>query len=293
MRDVFHVIGGWRLAAIVTSIALLGATLVGVSTEMRRAALHAEVRSLRARLTEKSDQAARQERDLAQVATAVDRLADRTGALRGRADEVRRMAHMEQSRAPAEPDDAAVVPASIGGLTPVSRDAARALEQLGRLEDETSVVGDSVAVLTALLKEPAVSRGGLPMLWPVRGLVTSPFGYRPSPLGEGREMHPGVDIQARYGTPVDAAGDGEVTFAGRDPGYGGLVIVSHGVGLDTLYGHLSALYVREGQRVRHGQSIGAVGASGRATGTHLHYEVRLHGEPVDPTRYLASWAAAR
>jgi murein DD-endopeptidase MepM/ murein hydrolase activator NlpD len=290
MRDVFHAIGGWRLAAIVTTVALLGATFVGVSTEIRRAGLHAEVRSLRARLSQKTDLAARQERDLAQLASAVDRLADRAAQLRGRADEVRRMAHMEQSRLPAPVDDAAIVPASLGQTGSV--DAARALEQLERLEDEAAIVGDSVGVLTALLKEPAVSRGGVPSLWPVRGFVTSPFGFRSSPLGTGGERHPGVDIQARYGTPVDAAGDGEVTFAGRDPGYGGLVIVSHGAGIDTLYGHLSALYVREGQVVRRGQAIGAVGASGRATGTHLHYEVRLRGEPVDPTRYLGTWAAA-
>jgi len=78
-----------------------------------------------------------------------------------------------------------------------------------------------------------------------------------------------------------------VTFAGRDSGYGGLVVVAHGGKLDTLYAHLSALYVREGQRVHGGQAIGAVGATGRATGAHLHYEVRVAGAPVDPRRYLA------
>jgi len=287
MVDVFHALGGWRLAAILTSLALIISTLIEVSTEMRRATLHAEVRTLRARLAEKSDEAARQEHDLAEVATAVDQLAARAGTLRGRADEVRRMAHMEESREP-DPDSANLIRASLGDHGPASRDAARALERLGRLEDETAAVGDSFAVLTALLKEPAVSRGGLPTLWPVHGLVTSSFGMRASPMGEGNEMHPGIDIQARYGTPVDATADGEVTFAGRDPGYGGLVIVSHGAGVDTLYGHMSALYVHEGQRVRRGQPIGAVGASGRVTGTHLHYEVREHGEPVDPSRYLAT-----
>ncbi|HZP42688.1 MAG TPA: peptidoglycan DD-metalloendopeptidase family protein [Candidatus Binatia bacterium] len=292
MRDVFHALGGWRLAAITTSIALLVATFVGASTEIRRASLHAEVRSLRARLAEKTTQAARRERELARVASAVDRLADRAAALRSRADEVRRLAHMEQSREPAAAGGASLV-ASSEGRPPASRTAARALERLERLEDETAIVGDSVAVLTALLKEPPVSRGGVPSLWPVHGLVTSSFGVRSSPLGEGREMHPGIDIQARYGTPVEATADGEVTFAGRDPGYGGLVVVSHGVGVDTLYGHLSALYVREGQTVRRGQPIGAVGASGRATGAHLHYEVRLRGEPVDPSRYLASWTPGR
>ena len=75
-------------------------------------------------------------------------------------------------------------------------------------------------------------------------------------------------------------------FAGRDPGYGELVVIDHGADVDTFYGHLSALYVREGQNIRRGQPLGAVGASGRATGAHLHYEVRVHGTPVDPHRYL-------
>ena len=101
-----------------------------------------------------------------------------------------------------------------------------------------------------------------------------------------RSMHPGIDISASYGSPVTAAGNGGVIFAGRDPGYGGVVIVAHGGQLDTLYGHLSALYVREGQSVRRGQAVGAVGATGRATGAHLHYEVRVNGAPVDPRRYL-------
>src|SRR5439155_78994 len=102
----------------------------------------------------------------------------------------------------------------------------------------------------------------------------------------GRAMTPGTDIATEYALPGTAAGNGEVFFAGPHPGYGGLVIVDHGGRLDTLYGHLSALYVREGQQVHRGQAIGAVGATGRATGAHLHYEVRVNGAPVDPRRYL-------
>ena len=84
------------------------------------------------------------------------------------------------------------------------------------------------------------------------------------------------------------SGDAEVVFAGRDPGYGGLVILRHGAGIDTFYAHLSAMYVRAGQTVLRGQPIGAVGASGRATGAHLHYEMRVQGEPIDPRQYLGN-----
>src|SRR5262249_60439206 len=112
------------------------------------------------------------------------------------------------------------------------------------------------------------------------GLVTSQFGVRESPYGEGVERHPGIDISARYGVPVSASGDGKIVFAGRDSGYGGLVVIDHGGELDTFYGHLSMLSVRAGQRGVRGQPIGAVGATGRATGAHLHYEVRVRGNPV-------------
>ena len=126
-----------------------------------------------------------------------------------------------------------------------------------------------------------------PTLWPVRGEITSRFGPRESPYGDGPEVHPGIDIKASYGVPVTAGGDGKVIFSGRDSGYGGLVVIDHGGEIDTYYGHLSAMYVREGQAIHRGQPIGAVGATGRATGTHLHYEVRVRGTPVDPQRYLA------
>ena len=193
---------------------------------------------------------------------------------------------MEESRD--HTTEAMAIPVSFdGGMSIVSEDAAHTLEQLTWLDAQAANATDSLAVLTVLLKERAndISRG-VPSIWPVRGLVTSPFGTRESPYGEGREMHPGIDISAGYGRPVTAAGNGEVVFAGRDGGYGGLVVVDHGGRLHTLYGHLSALYVREGQLVRRGQPIGAVGASGRATGAHLHYEVRVNGGPVDPRRYL-------
>ena len=277
---------GWRLAAIVTGVLFLVTARLAWDAAQRGSALRDEVGWLQRRLNDKRDLIAHQRAEMAEVASAVDRLARTTGTLRDRAAESRRLAHMEETRD--QSFDVLAVKATLdGGESIVSEDAARALEQLAWLDGQAAAASDSIAVLNALLEERP-SDGGLggPTVWPVHGLVTSPFGVRTSPYGEGHEMHPGIDISAAYGLPVAAAGNGDVVFAGRDPGYGGLVVIEHGNEVDTFYGHLSALYVHEGQKVQRGQPIGAVGASGRATGAHLHYEVRLNGSPVDPRRYL-------
>jgi murein DD-endopeptidase MepM/ murein hydrolase activator NlpD len=125
-----------------------------------------------------------------------------------------------------------------------------------------------------------------PSLWPVEGRVGSSFGEREDPFnGEGK-FHSGIDIEAPYGTPVRAAADGEATGESMGAGYGRQVVLDHGHDVITLYGHLSAIAVMPGQHVTRGQIIGYVGQSGRATGPHLHYEVRLHNVPVNPHKYL-------
>jgi murein DD-endopeptidase MepM/ murein hydrolase activator NlpD len=121
----------------------------------------------------------------------------------------------------------------------------------------------------------------------VAGDVSSGFGWRQSPYGGGSQRHTGLDIRAEYGTPVRVSAPGTVVFAGRDSGgYGTAVVVDHGNNVKTLYGHLSGLYVSEGQRIARGTVVGAVGNSGRATGVHLHYEVRVGNVPVDPMLYV-------
>jgi murein DD-endopeptidase MepM/ murein hydrolase activator NlpD len=279
---------GWRLVAVLLAVMTMMAGHVAWDATRRSASLAGEVRWLRARLGEKRDVIARQRQEMSDVAIAVDRLARTTTSLGDRALEARRLAHMEQLRARTpriEP-----VAATFGeAMSPASEDAARTLEELAWLDAQAAGAADSLGVVMALLKErPNDVAHGVPTLWPVRGPITSPFGARTSPWGEGTEMHAGLDISARYGQSVGAAGPGEVVFAGRDGGYGGLVVIDHGGRMHTLYGHLSALWVREGQRVRTGQPIGAVGASGRATGAHLHYEVRVNGAPVDPRRFLGA-----
>jgi murein DD-endopeptidase MepM/ murein hydrolase activator NlpD len=125
-----------------------------------------------------------------------------------------------------------------------------------------------------------------PSLWPIQGPVASSFGEREDPINGEGAFHSGIDIDAPYGTPVRAAGDGDVTGAQMGAGYGREVVLNHGHDLLTVYGHLSAIAVFTGQHVTRGQIIGYVGQSGRATGPHLHYEVRIHNVPVNPHKYL-------
>jgi murein DD-endopeptidase MepM/ murein hydrolase activator NlpD len=125
-----------------------------------------------------------------------------------------------------------------------------------------------------------------PSLWPLEGRVGSGFGSRQDPINGEGAFHSGIDIEAPYGSPVRAAADGEVTGAMMGAGYGRQIVLSHGHDVVTLYGHLSAMAVMPGQHVMRGQVIGYVGQSGRATGPHLHYEVRVHNVPVNPHKYL-------
>ncbi len=129
------------------------------------------------------------------------------------------------------------------------------------------------------------------MLWPADGPMTSRYGYRTHPIYGDTRFHAGIDIGAGYGAPILASGGGTVVFAGSSNGYGTLVLISHGTkngkDLATAYAHMSELAVTEGQQVTRGQSVGRVGSSGNSTGPHLHFEVRLDGDPVDPLDYVS------
>ena len=162
---------------------------------------------------------------------------------------------------------------------------------------------DSAAALAALESKTAklerdlhnyedfLRRNGMapsmPSIWPVVGKLESGVGGRRNPFGGRRfEYHEGQDIDAAYGTPVQVAATGKVTIAGWQRGYGNVVYVDHGNGLSTRYGHLSKIEVRVGDSVMRGQTIGLVGSTGRSTGPHLHYEVRINNQPVNPKQYL-------
>ena len=132
---------------------------------------------------------------------------------------------------------------------------------------------------------PALSGGGA-LNWPLGGPITSPFGWRVHPITGASRFHSGIDIGGDYGDTIHAAGAGIVSYAGWISGYGYAVIIDHGGGISTLYGHNQALLVSEGQSVSQGQAIAECGSTGNSTGPHCHFEVRVDGEPVDPMGYL-------
>lgn len=126
-----------------------------------------------------------------------------------------------------------------------------------------------------------------PLGYPYPGAITSTFGHRENPFsGEGVETHKGVDIRAAWGSPVKAMAKGEVEFAGLRGGFGNCIMLKHGNGFETLYGHLSKILVSVGQKIEIGQQIGNIGSTGRSTGPHLHYEVHKNGEKIDPKNFL-------
>lgn len=140
--------------------------------------------------------------------------------------------------------------------------------------------------LYELLKDQHSLLSSTPSILPVKGLYSSGFGYRVSPFTGKRTMHTGMDVAALTGTIVHSPADGIVTKIENDAGYGKVLVVSHGYGYSTLYGHNSKILVKVGQKVKRGEPLSEVGNTGRSTGPHLHYEVRVNGVEVNPTKYI-------
>ncbi|MDE2293783.1 MAG: M23 family metallopeptidase [Elusimicrobia bacterium] len=167
-------------------------------------------------------------------------------------------------------------------------DVRRAVEQLKKESQRRLASFQEVAWY--ITNERSLARA-VPSIWPTTGHITSPFGYRLAPFndemdGHGTEFHPGVDIANKPDTPVVATADGVVRFVGWDGGYGLMVLIDHGFGYSTVYGHTSKAVVEVGQHVVRGEPIAYLGTTGRSTGPHLHYEVWVGGKPVDPLHYV-------
>ncbi len=184
------------------------------------------------------------------------------------------------------------VEAGIGGDVPVEEAEEVGIGDLPQMAARAAQLSGALDAVETRLDERKQWISSTPTIAPVKGIFTSGYGSRTDPLTHGRGNHQGVDIAAAPGQPVQASADAIVIRTGVQGGYGKAVFLSHGYGMTTLYGHLSAITVKPGQRVKRGDIVGRVGNTGRSTGYHLHYEVRLDGDAVNPVGYILNDAGS-
>lgn len=244
-------------------------------------------RHLRSELADSNRQLEEQRRRLSGISGRIDEISGDLERVRNFDAKLRIMMNMEKD-APETVGPSAASFAS--AYVPLHRQelAARKIQDfLASLQESVRLEEISQQDLLRALREHKDTLASLPTIWPTTGFISSPFGSRSSPFGGGRvQFHKGIDISSRSGTPIVATAEGTVRQAGRDGAYGNSVEVHHGSGLVTKYAHMQRFVVEQGEWVRRGQVLGYVGMTGRATGPHLHYEVRLNGVPVNPMRYI-------
>ena len=195
---------------------------------------------------------------------------------------------------PFGPDGGTTRPATVAGIgggtgqvrSDPEGERPRVYEEVEALAATVLEEGPRVRALERVITSAGRAIQAMPSRWPVRGAVNSEFGRRKSPWGEAIEHHSGLDIAAQMGTPVKAPATATVVFAGPGGEYGLCVILDHGNEVKSLYGHLSKIHVRQGQRVERGNVIALSGNTGRSSGPHLHYEVHVKGQPVNPRAFL-------
>ncbi|HYV48560.1 MAG TPA: M23 family metallopeptidase [Myxococcaceae bacterium] len=158
--------------------------------------------------------------------------------------------------------------------------------KLDKLSAEATRQEQSLQQLHDYFQDQKSLLASTPSIWPARGWVTSDFGQRLDPYTADRVMHAGLDIAAPHGKDVAAPAEGTVVFAGLEGGYGNVLVIDHGYGIKTRYGHLAKITVKAGDRIKRGQIIAVVGNTGRSTGPHLHYEVRVNGIPQNPRKFI-------
>jgi len=156
----------------------------------------------------------------------------------------------------------------------------------GILRDLLGSIGNRLTSVKSQVESQQALARATPSSWPVAGYLSSLFGRRPDPFTGEPDYHTGLDVSAPLGTPIWATADGTVESAEYNGNYGKSIVVDHGYGIATRFGHLSSFNVRKGQSVKRGQVIGYVGSTGRATSTHLHYEILVNGKLLNPMQLL-------
>ncbi len=179
--------------------------------------------------------------------------------------------------------------AGIGGPAredDVNREFSEIQQRIDEVRRQIDLRRESQEEIQGILNDQRSLLAAKPSGWPVKGWLTSNFGLRRDPFNGRRKMHEGLDIASRTGNPVVATADGIVSSVRTEAGYGKVVTIDHGYGYRTIYAHNSKFHVKVGQRVRRGDRVASVGNTGRSTGSHVHYEIRLNGVPVSPNKYL-------
>ena len=225
---------------------------------------------------------------------ATESLAEQTSALQSALTELGAQAALDPNLARSMDKLPAVVKSrAMGGATEVAKTARKTLSSMMTPEDTFGLLRTLLEGIESRLqtvRESVVRRNALanatPSLWPATGWLTSRMGPRRDPVTGGPDYHSGLDISGERGQPVYATAAGTVTHVGYQGAYGKLIVIDHGFGLETRYGHLSEFTVKQGDTVKRGDVIGKVGATGRATGYHLHYEVLANGRLLNPLQLL-------
>jgi murein DD-endopeptidase MepM/ murein hydrolase activator NlpD len=272
LKNLAYVAGGVALVALVTVshyFALLGTSSENSVLKEENAQLRSQILLVQEKVAHISATLDRVERFDAKLRTAVTQLQDPERNLA-----IGPVGNPESDSAIPGP-----APAAEGKLSALPG-------RIASLESEASRQEQSLRELQEYFDDQRSLLASTPSLWPTRGWVTSDFGTRMDPYSAERKMHQGIDIATPLGQPIYSPSDGTVVFAGTEGAYGKVLVVDHGYGVKTRYAHLSEIQVRLGDRIARGDKIGKVGNTGRSTGPHLHYEVRVNGIPDNPRKFI-------
>jgi murein DD-endopeptidase MepM/ murein hydrolase activator NlpD len=279
----------WILYGISGALVLLMLIIAaGLTDYIRLSHKNLENHQLKAELTLKRQESIRDRRQIQTFAREINQLKDRIVELNQVDQQIRRVAGMEASNELF----------GIGGSTPedlnpdmeLKRQHAHLIremhQQVQELENAALYQRNSFKDLWKVVEKRGNFMAYTPTIRPTRGWISSYFGYRKSPYTGKREFHEGLDIANSLGTKIKATADGRVAFTGERRGYGNVILIDHGHGLETLYAHLEKILKRRGDMVKRGDIIAYMGNTGHSTGSHLHYEVRLNGMPVNPQKFI-------
>jgi murein DD-endopeptidase MepM/ murein hydrolase activator NlpD len=272
LKNVAYVAAGVALVGLLTAghyFALLGASSENAVLKEENAQLRSQILLVQEKVAHISATLDRVERFDAKLRTAVTQLQD------------------PERNLAIGPVGESEADAGIPGPAPAAEANLSALPaRLSSLATEASRQEQSLRELQEYFDDQRSLLASTPSLWPTRGWVTSDFGTRIDPYTAERKMHQGMDIATPHGQVIYTPSDGSVVFIGTEGGYGKVLVIDHGYGVKTRYGHLSEIHVRLGDRVKRGDRVASVGNTGRSTGPHLHYEVRVNGIPENPRKFI-------